>query len=408
MQLLFTISVAILLTGSEASSCTRLNDNHPMNGASLAQDVQTCGANSNEQCPYAPYPERQKLRCTVKDDLTKAMFFDSNGCDVLRGHILCSSSAGNDAANNNKCVQYTHDGRNCPQDRTHAIPLCGQLDNIAGLTDLEKASKQKWDATANNGQGGWVNNPLYGTAGNTHPAQGLVGFHFCQRSIKCYHPQAFSVASIVASVNVGTTDAYQNKRLPTPDESGGITARCDDYAGKASEEHDSTADNKGNWRDHIFEAANSDYVTGGIDADCEKDWWNDQPKTKPRACTPTETSSNKHCATQSCTGDETKAGKTVCSDPNPDYSAACVIHQLPSSNSYSKNAQCAHGVVPVDNCNGITFYFFIEKRGHNYKFNFCRHSGALDTPKTAKNNYGTDQTGWGAAAKAGQNQWKKR
>lgn len=312
------------------------------------------------------------------------MFIDSNGCDVLRGHVLCTSSAGAEAANNNLCVQYTHDGRNCPQDRTHAIPLCGQLDDIAGLTALEKASK------------------------GTHPAQGLVGFHFCQRSIKCYHPQAFSVASIVASVNAGTTNAYQNKRLPTPDESGGITARCDDYAGKASEEHDSTADNKGNWRDHIFEAADPGYVTGGIDADCEKDWWNDQPKTKPKACTATETSSGKHCATQSCDATETAAGKTPCSEPNPDYSAACVIHQLPSSNSYSNTAQCAHGVVPVDNCNGITFYFYIEKRGHNYKFNFCRHSGALDTPKTAKNNYGTDQTGWGSAAKAGQNQWKKR
>lgn len=384
MQLLFTISVAILLTGSEAiTTCAKLPN--------LATgDDKTCGTNNNEQCPYGPYSER-KLFCTVKDDLSTAMFFDTNGCDVLRGHVLCSSSAGSSATNNGNCVPYTHDGRNCPQDRTHAIPLCGELDEIAGLSDLQKASKQMWDGTA------WVANPNYGKSGNTNPAQGLVGYHFCQQTIKCYHPQAYTVAS----TNVGTANAFNNKRLPTPAESDGVTDRCDDYAGSAGTEDDSTADDKGNWRDHIFEAADPQNVNHGLVANvCEKDWWNDQTKTLARSCTPAEVT----------------AGKTVCSDPNPQYSAACMIHQLPSSNSYSSKAQCAHGRVPVDNCNGITFYFFIANRGHNYKFNFCRHSDTT-TPEVAT----TDGTGahfdsttaanngqWGKAAKNNQNQWKTR
>lgn len=344
-----------------------------------AADTQTCGANNNEQCPYDPYTV-SKLRCTTTDDLTTAAFFDTNGCDVLRGHILCSSSAGTAATNNGKCVQYTHDGRNCPQDRTHAIPLCGELDLIAGLTATQKAS------------------------GGTHAAQGMVGFHFCQRSIKCYHPQANTVGSVIVKSNL----PYADTRLPTPAENTGITDRCDDNAGAAGDEGDNKAGNKGNWRDHIFEAADPQYVNDGVDSNCAVDWWNNQPATIARPCTAAETAK----------------GKTTCSDPNPEHSKSCVIHQLPSSNSYSPTAQCAHGVVPVDNCNGITFYFFIEKRGHNYKFNFCRHdhNGTPATAKTDGTGAHFDQyntatppaavagahTGWGTAAKAGENQWKAR
>merc|ERR1711981_55658 len=91
---------------------------------------------------------------------------------------------------------------------------------------------------------------------NPHPyeGQGSWGWHFCQRSKICYHPQAMSTGASEKSSN----DVLR-RRLPRPDECTRwveergldgqtaeaeytcVTDRCDDYAGKASTEGDDRA-----------------------------------------------------------------------------------------------------------------------------------------------------------------------